>query len=138
LPTTATRLAAYSLLGTGAALIAAAFAAPYALALPLFALAGACDGPLLTATLRIRADHAPPGAHAQVFTVGAGLKVTAGALGAALVGIGADTLPPYALLLGIAALQPAAAALLLTRGGSAVKPAESPSPQLEQTSRTPA
>ncbi|WP_419994322.1 MFS transporter [Streptomyces boninensis] len=136
---TAARLAAYSLLGTGAALAAAALTAPYAACLALFALAGACDGPLLTATLRIRADHAPPGAHAQVFTVGAGLKVTAGALGAALVGIAAGPLPPYALLLAIAALQPTAAALLLTRSATTSPTHPStPPPQLEQTSRTPA
>ena len=76
----------------------------------LFALAGVCDGPLLTATLRIRARYAPDGVRTQVFTLGAGLKLTAASAGAALVGIAADA-PAAALLTGIAGLLLAAALL---------------------------
>lgn len=114
----APRLAAYGLWGSGTALAAAALTPSPAAALALFAAAGLCDGPLLTATLRIRAEHAPPGVRAQVFTLGAGLKITAAACGAALVGLGAG-LPPAVLLLAIAALQLAAALLyvLLRAGG---------------------
>ncbi|MDT0443258.1 MFS transporter [Streptomyces johnsoniae] len=109
--TSARRLATFSLLATGAALGGAALAPSFAVLLALFALAGVCDGPLLSATLRIRADHAPPGTRTQVFTIGAGLKITAAAAGAALAGTAAG-LPPAALLAAIAALQFAAAAVL--------------------------
>ncbi|KUL52348.1 hypothetical protein ADL22_05265 [Streptomyces sp. NRRL F-4489] len=103
-------VATLALLGTGAALGAAALLPVPAAVAALFVVAGLCDGPLLTATLRIRADHAPAPVRAQVFTLGAGLKITAAACGAALTGLAA-TLPPPALLLGIAALQIAAALL---------------------------
>ncbi|MFF2810625.1 MFS transporter [Streptomyces sp. NPDC058000] len=102
--------ATIALLGTGSALAAAALIPWPAAAVTLFVLAGLCDGPLLTATLRIRADHAPAAVRAQVFTLGAGMKITAAACGAGLTGLAA-TLPPPALLLGIAALQAAAALL---------------------------
>ncbi|MFC7217107.1 MFS transporter [Streptomyces polyrhachis] len=110
--TTARRLAVRSLLGTGLALAAAALAAPFVLCAALFALAGLCDGPLLTATLRIRADHAPAALRTQVFTLGAGLKVTAAAAGAALTGAAVALAAPEAVLLAVAALQLAAAELL--------------------------
>lgn len=104
------RLVRWALAGTGAALAAAAFAPSVAVTAALFALAGVCDGPLLTATLRIRAQYAPDGVRTQVFTLGAGLKVTAASTGAALVGIVADA-PAAALLTGIAGLLLAAALL---------------------------
>ncbi|MFD8544375.1 MFS transporter [Streptomyces sp. NPDC059649] len=103
-------LATVSLCGTGLALAAAALVPSPGAGLALFALAGVCDGPLLTATLRIRATHAPPRARAQVFTLGAGLKFTAASVGATLVGAAA-ALPPALLLAGIAGVQLAAAAL---------------------------
>ncbi|MQY14252.1 hypothetical protein SRB5_44150 [Streptomyces sp. RB5] len=102
------RIAAYSLLGTGAALAGAAVVEPFAGCAALFAVAGFFDGPLLTATLRIRADHAPAGVRTQVFTLGAGFKITAAATGAALTGVVAGS-GPATVLLGIAALQGAAA-----------------------------
>ncbi|MCX5197167.1 MFS transporter [Streptomyces sp. NBC_00249] len=104
------RLAVAAMATTGVALVAAAFAPSLALTAVAFAVAGVCDGPLLTATLRIRSEYAPDGARAQVFTLGAGLKLTAASAGAALVGLAAAA-PPWTLLLGIAALQLAAAAL---------------------------
>ncbi|WP_371680020.1 MFS transporter [Streptomyces sp. NBC_01276] len=106
------RLARWAMAGTGAALGVAAFAPSVALTAAAFAAAGVCDGPLLTATLRIRSEHAPGAVRAQVFTLGAGLKVTAASSGAALVGLAAGA-PPWTLLLGIAVLQLAAAALHL-------------------------
>ncbi|KOU56554.1 hypothetical protein ADK55_13240 [Streptomyces sp. WM4235] len=111
------RLACGALAGTGLALAGAAFAPSVAWAAVAFAVAGVCDGPLLTATLRIRSDHAPDGVRTQVFTLGAGLKLTAASAGAALVGFAADA-PPWTLLLGIAGLQAAAALLYaaLVRG----------------------
>ncbi|WP_326592989.1 MFS transporter [Streptomyces sp. NBC_01294] len=108
------RLARWALAGTGAALAAAAlapsFAPSVAVTAVLFAVAGVCDGPLLTATLRIRSEYAPDGARTQVFTLGAGLKLTAASVGAAVVGLAADA-PAAALLTGIAALLLAAALL---------------------------
>ncbi|WP_242910129.1 MFS transporter [Actinomadura terrae] len=106
----AERAAGLSLLATGAALAAAALAPSFALVVVAFVTAGLMDGPLLTATLRLRADHAPPGTRPQVFTIGAGLKITAAAAGAALTGVAAG-LPAPALLLAIAALHVAAALL---------------------------
>ncbi|WP_344292292.1 hypothetical protein [Streptomyces synnematoformans] len=91
---------------------AAGAAAPYPLCVALFAAAGLCDGPLLAATLRIRADHAPPAVRTQVFTLGAGLKTTAGAAGAALTAAAASALAPSRLLVAVAVLQLAGAALL--------------------------
>ncbi|WP_326687420.1 MFS transporter [Streptomyces sp. NBC_01795] len=105
------QLAALSLFSTGAALAGAAAVPSFAAAVALFALAGVGDGPLLSTTLRIRADHAPAAAHTQVFTLGAGLKQSAAAAGAALAGA-ASGLPPPLLLLTVAALQLAGALLL--------------------------
>ncbi|MFG2617650.1 MFS transporter [Streptomyces sp. NPDC048507] len=104
------RLARRAMAGTGLALAAAAFAPGVGWTAAAFAAAGVCDGPLLTATLRIRSAHAPDGVRAQVFTLGAGLKLTAASAGAALVGLAAAA-PPRSLLLAIAGLQLAAAAL---------------------------
>ncbi|MFF3860210.1 MFS transporter [Streptomyces sp. NPDC002209] len=110
------RLARWAMAGTGAALAVAAFAPSVTLAAVLFAAAGVCDGPLLTATLRIRSEYAPDAVRTQVFTLGAGLKLTAASVGAALVGFGAAA-PPQALLAGISVLILAAALLhaLVTR-----------------------
>ncbi|MER7821192.1 MFS transporter [Streptomyces sp. NPDC096097] len=104
------RLVRWALAGAGAALAAAAFAPSLPVTAAVFALAGVCDGPLLTATLRIRARYAPEGVRTQVFTLGAGLKLTAASAGAALVGLAADA-PAAALLTGIAGLLLAAALL---------------------------
>ncbi|MCJ0875690.1 MFS transporter [Streptomyces sp. AP-93] len=104
------RLARWAMAATGLALTAAAFTPSLPLTAVAFAAAGVCDGPLLTATLRIRSEYAPARARTQVFTLGAGLKVTAASTGAALVGLAADA-PPWILVLAIAALQLAAALL---------------------------
>ncbi|MFC9296838.1 MFS transporter [Streptomyces sp. NPDC057011] len=103
-------LVRWALAGTGVALAVAAFTPSVAVTAALFAVAGVCDGPLLTSTLRIRAEHAPDGVRTQVFTLGAGLKVTAASTGAALVGFAADA-PAWTLLTGIAGMQLAAALL---------------------------
>ncbi|WP_371636937.1 MFS transporter [Streptomyces zaomyceticus] len=80
------RLAVTGMAGTGLALAAAVLAPGPLTCAGAFAAAGVFDGLLLTATLRLRADHAPPHRRTQVFTIGAGLKISAAALGAALVG----------------------------------------------------
>ncbi|MFB6612861.1 MFS transporter [Streptomyces sp. NPDC056367] len=116
------RLARWAMAGTGAALTAAAVTPSLGVTAALFAVAGVCDGPLLTATLRIRAEHAPDGVRTQVFTLGAGLKMTAASAGAALVGLAADA-PPAMLLTGIAGLQFAAALLHVLTAGRKPAPA---------------
>ncbi|MEV0428651.1 MFS transporter [Micromonospora sp. NPDC050495] len=72
--------------------------------LPLFVLVGVLNGPLFCAVLAVRDQEAPPAAHTQVFTIGAGLKTTSAAAGSALAGAvtGAGV---GVLLLGIAACQ---------------------------------
>ncbi|MEW2140298.1 MFS transporter [Streptomyces sp. NPDC005409] len=117
------RLVRWALTGTGVALTAAAFTPSLALTAALFAVAGVCDGPLLTATLRIRAQYAPAGVRTQVFTLGAGLKMTAASAGAALVGLAAAA-PAGLLLTGIAGLQFAAALLHVLASGRAPAPAQ--------------
>ncbi|WP_037865886.1 hypothetical protein [Streptomyces sp. NRRL S-1868] len=118
------RTAVLSLVVTGAALAGAALTgtAPtpgpgLPVALALFALAGLGDGPLLTTTLRMRAEHAPEAVRTQVFTLGAGLKLTAASGGAALAGALSGT-SPAVLLLTVAGLQLAAAAVLFALSGS--------------------
>ncbi|MFF3838514.1 hypothetical protein [Streptomyces sp. NPDC001930] len=71
-------------MGSGAA--AAALAPGPLSCAAAFAAAGVGDGLLLTAILRLRADHAPPNRRTQVLTTGAGLKISAAALGAAPAG----------------------------------------------------
>ena len=51
------------------------------------AVLGIADGPQLAAVIAVRHREAPEQLRAQVFTTGASLKVTAGALGAALAGV---------------------------------------------------
>ncbi|MET9960539.1 MFS transporter [Streptomyces sp. NPDC006326] len=124
------RAARWAMAGTGTALAAAAFTPSVTVGAALFAVAGVCDGPLLTATLRIRSEYAPDAVRTQVFTLGAGLKLTAASLGAALVGVTAGA-PPQALLAGISVLLLAAALLhaLLAhpRGSVPSAPATEPS-----------
>ncbi|MFD7259365.1 MFS transporter [Streptomyces sp. NPDC059874] len=117
------RLVRWALVGTGVALTAAAFTPSVAVTAVLFAVAGVCDGPLLTATLRIRSEYAPDGVRTQVFTLGAGLKMTAASAGAALVGLAADA-PAGLLLTGIAGLQFAAALLHVLTVGRGRVPAK--------------
>ena len=85
----------------------------------LFAAAGLLDGPLFASLLIVRDREAPPEVRTQVFTIGAGLKVTAAAAGAALAGLAAG-LGTGVLLLAVAGAQVLAgvAALgFLRRGG---------------------
>ncbi|MFJ7997684.1 MFS transporter [Streptomyces sp. NPDC096310] len=118
---TVQRLALCAMLGTGVTLAAAALVPSFPARVALFAFAGLCDGPLLGATLRIRAEHAPPPVLPQVFTVGAGLKMSAAACGAALTGAAAALGAP-GLLLAIASLQFVAALLYVLVRGHGTRP----------------
>ena len=55
--------------------------------LGLFALAGLVSAPTLVTLFAVRDREAPPGLRTQVFTLGAGIKVTAAAAGAAAGGL---------------------------------------------------
>ncbi|MBM7168700.1 MFS transporter [Streptomyces sp. G44] len=92
------------LAGTGLPLALAAAEPELSVTTVLFVLAGACTGPLFSALLAARERYAPTEVRTQIFTLGAGLKSTAAAGGAAaagaLSGVGTS-----ALLLAVAACQ---------------------------------
>ncbi|WP_433295333.1 MFS transporter [Actinoplanes sp. CA-030573] len=89
-------------------------------ALALFAVAGGLGAPLVVAVFSVRDRAAPPHLRTQVFTLGAGLKVTGAALGAAVAGLAAPA-GVTALLLGVAGCQ--VLALLATAVVARVTPA---------------
>ncbi len=91
-----------AILGLGFTLCAAAVG--YPLAVAAFALAGALNAPLFTATLAARSSYSPPTARAQVFVSSAGLKVAAQSLGTALAGALLGVAGVRLLLLGGALL----------------------------------
>lgn len=97
-----------ALVATGVPLALAAATDSVPARVALFALSGFFDGPLLGALLTARQRHSPPAVRAQVFTLGAGAKITAAAAGAALAGLVADL--PVAIAL--AAAPPILAGLL--------------------------
>ncbi|MEU5402983.1 MFS transporter [Streptomyces sp. NPDC005963] len=75
------------------------------LLIPAVVLAGAGEGPQLTALFTIRHREAPERLRAQVFTTGASLKLTGFALGAALAGLVASLGSLTAALLAAAGIQ---------------------------------
>jgi MFS family permease len=88
--------------------------------LPLFALAGVLGGPIGVTQFAVRDRESPREVRTQVFTLGAGLKVTGAAAGAAVAGLAAGA-GMFALLVGVAVIQVlglAAGAEVLRRGGS--------------------
>jgi hypothetical protein len=94
--------------------------------LALFAAAGLISAPAFSSLLAVRDREAPAGVRTQIFTIGAGLKVTAAAAGAAAAGL-ATGLGAGTLLLAVAAAQLVAAAtgllILRRRPGPRVSPA---------------
>ncbi|GAA3454314.1 MFS transporter [Dactylosporangium matsuzakiense] len=91
----------------------------WAAVVAVFAVAGLFDGPLFTSVLQVRAEQSPPRVRTQVFTLGAGVKLTAAAAGAA-VAAGVVGRPLWVLVLALAGSQLAAAGvgvlLLAVRG----------------------
>src|SRR5919202_3681303 len=83
------RLIVGCLLATALPLVIVPSAPSFAFALALFAVSGTFSGPLGSAQFVVRERQAPAEVRTQVFTLGAGLKVTADALGAGLAGLGA-------------------------------------------------
>ncbi|MFF5225721.1 MFS transporter [Dactylosporangium sp. NPDC000521] len=102
------------LVGVGAALAGAAAVvvagAPWAVLVGVFAVTGVIDGPLLSSVLEVRSREAPPGTRTQVFTLGAGIKLTAASVGAATFTLLAGASP--AVLVGVLAAGHVAAAVL--------------------------
>ena len=84
----------------------------------LFGISGFFTGPLAGALFTTRQEHSPDGARAQVFTLGAGLKITAAAVGVAAAGALAQVPTATQLLLSAACplLAGAVGALLLRVG----------------------
>lgn len=75
-----------SLIGSGAALAVAAGVSSLPLTAVLFTTSGVFIGPFTGALFTTRQEHAADGVQAQVFTIGAGVKTTSAAAGAALGG----------------------------------------------------
>ncbi|WP_235854801.1 MFS transporter [Nonomuraea aridisoli] len=101
-----------AVLGVGMAV--AALADAFWIAVVAAAVAGAGEGPQLTALFAVRHREAPDRLRGQVFTTGASLKITSFALGSALAGPLAAYATGAALAVG-AALQAAAVVTLLPR-----------------------
>ncbi|MEV5440858.1 MFS transporter [Streptomyces sp. NPDC052682] len=131
------RVVLWGLLATGVPLAAVPWIGHAVAAAALFAAAGFCTGPLFSALLASRERYAPAAVRTQVFTLGAGVKSTFAAAGAAAAGA-LNGLGAGPLLLGIAACQLAAAALgraLLTGGRTDQATAEAgPAPAPARTS----
>ncbi|MFJ1647033.1 MFS transporter [Streptomyces sp. NPDC088258] len=98
------------------ALLLAAAGRPLLLAVAVV-LAGVAEGPQLTAVFAVRHREAPERLRGRVFTIGASLKMTGFALGAALAGPLAERSLPGALLTGAAAQMLAVLAFASLRGG---------------------
>ncbi|MCJ1686455.1 MFS transporter [Rathayibacter sp. VKM Ac-2927] len=97
---------------TGVALLAAAPDLGIVVALVAFAVAGVFTAPANAAMLLLRDQESPAAVRSQVFTIGAGLRAAAAAVGAALAGA-ASGLDAGWLILGIATVW-IASGLLLT------------------------
>ena len=87
-----------SMIGIGAPLAGAAAASSIGATAVLFGLSGIFIGPFASALFTARSQYAAEAYRTQVFTIGAGLKVTASALGAAMIAP-LTGLPVWALLL---------------------------------------
>jgi Major Facilitator Superfamily len=116
---------AISMIGIGIPIAIAAIAPSLEATAVLFGLSGLFIGPFGSALFLSRAQYADPAMRTQVFTIGAGLKVTASALGAALIGFAAG-LPAATQLLLVASSPLLAGTLgtvLLTLGTHSDRPA---------------
>ena len=85
--------------------------------LVLFSVSGLLNGPLFTALLTVRDREAPDEVRTQIFTLGAGLKTTAGAAGSGVAGVaaGLGTGPLLLLVAGAQIVAAASGATLLRR-----------------------
>jgi hypothetical protein len=92
---------AVSMIGIAAPIALAAATGSIAVTAVLFGVSGVFIGPFGSALFTARTHYAAEDVRTQVFTIGAGLKVSASALGAALIGF-ATPLPVSAQLLLVA------------------------------------
>jgi MFS family permease len=98
-PRRAPLVATLSMIGVGAPLVITAYAPSLAATAVLFCLSGVFVGPFAAALFTTRAHYAAENVRTQVFTIGAGLKVTASAFGAALIGSATNLPLPIQLIL---------------------------------------
>jgi hypothetical protein len=117
---------ASSMIGIGIPLAIAAFVSSLEATAVLFGLSGVFIGPFGSALFLSRTQYAAPAVRTQVFTIGAGLKVTASALGAALIGFAAHLPVATQLLLvaGSPLLAGVLGAVLLAFGARPAKAAK--------------
>ena len=123
---------AISMIGIGIPIAVAAFVPSLEAAAVLFGISGVFIGPFGSALFLSRTQYAAPAVRTQVFTIGAGLKVTASALGAALIGFAAAL--PIATQLLLVASSPLLAGVL----GAVVLTLGSRSDKAAQRTRVPA
>ncbi|MEU1241286.1 MFS transporter [Micromonospora parva] len=95
----APRVTVWAMAAVGVPLALAAAVHSLSLAAALFALSGLCTGPLGAALFLARNQLADETIRTQVFTIGAGLKVAASAIGAGLLGLAAPLSASAQLLL---------------------------------------
>ncbi|MFE9194439.1 MFS transporter [Micromonospora sp. NPDC007208] len=95
-------VAVWAMVAVGVPLALAAAVHSLPLAAALFALSGLFTGPFAAALFLARSHLAAEAIRTQVFTIGAGLKVAASAIGVGLLGLATD-LPASAQLLVVAA-----------------------------------
>jgi hypothetical protein len=88
-----------SMIGVGLPIALAAASPSIEVTGALFALSGIFIGPFGSALFTARTQFSAETVRTQVFTIGAGLKVTASALGAGLIGLATDIPIPAQLLL---------------------------------------
>lgn len=115
----AARVVMLGLVASGLPLLLVPLAGNVGLSLALFAVSGFFVGPQLSALFASRDQRAPAEFHTQVFTLGAGLKITAAALGAALAGaVASRGIGAESLVLAVAGLHIIAGGIgaLLLRG----------------------
>ncbi|RQX10788.1 MFS transporter, partial [Micromonospora ureilytica] len=98
----APHVSVWAMVAVGVPLALAATVHSVPLAAALFALSGLFTGPFAAALFLARSQLAAEATRTQVFTIAAGLKVAAAAIGVGLLGLAAD-LPASAQLLVVAA-----------------------------------
>ncbi|GAA2384809.1 MFS transporter [Dactylosporangium salmoneum] len=98
------RFVLWCLMVMAAALTVSAVVDSWVALVALFGVVGLCDGPMLAAVLQVRSTEAPGRVRTQVFTIGAGLKVSMAAVGAAVFASVAAW-PVEALVVGVAGTQ---------------------------------
>jgi hypothetical protein len=103
---------AISMIGIGIPIASAAIGPSLEAAAVLFGLSGVFIGPFGSALFLSRTQYGAPAVRTQAFTIGAGFKVTASALGAALIGFAAGL--PAATQLLLVASSPLLAGVLGT------------------------